>query len=125
MMHKPRRDGLQRFYWAFIYSRKGVKAAWEHEAAFRQELTAMLILVPLAFFLGETAEQRILLIAPCFFVIITELLNSAIEAVVDRIGSEHHALSGQAKDMASAAVLLSIGVVFISWTLIIWQRFVS
>ncbi len=83
----------------------------------------MLFMMPFAFWLGETAEQQILLIAPCFLVLIVELINSAIEAVVDRIGSEMHELSGQAKDMGSAAVLLSLLLVILSWGLIAWHRF--
>ncbi|CAA0124016.1 Diacylglycerol kinase [BD1-7 clade bacterium] len=108
---------------AFYYSGKGFRAAWQYEAAFRQELTAMLAMLPLAFWLGETAEQQILLIAPCILVVIVELINSAIEAVVDRIGVEKHELSGQAKDMGSAAVLCSLLLVMISWGMIGWQRF--
>lgn len=122
-MNKPGNTGLTRMLWATRYSYKGVKAAWKNEAAFRQELTAMTALLPIAFWLGETAEQRILLILPCFLVVIVELINSAIEAVVDRIGTEMHILSGQAKDMGSAAVLFSLATVIISWTMIAWQRF--
>lgn len=122
-MNKPSRTGLSRIFWATIYSYKGIKAAWVNEAAFRQELCLMLLMLPLAFLLGETAEQRILLIIPCLIVVIVELINSAIEAVVDRIGPEHHTLSGQAKDMGSAAVFFSLMVVFSAWGLIAWQRF--
>ena len=83
----------------------------------------MLLMLPFAFWLGETAEQQILLIAPCILVIIVELINSAIEAVVDRIGPEMHELSGRAKDMGSAAVLFSLLLVILSWGLIAWHRF--
>ncbi len=122
-MNKTERKGLRRILWANYYSYRGIVAACRHEAAFRQELTAMLIMLPFAFWLGETAVQRILLIAPCILVIIVELINSAIEAIVDRIGSEMHELSGRAKDMGSAAVFLSLLLVLMSWGLIAWHRF--
>ena len=122
-MNKPGRKGIKRLVFAFYYSYKGFKAAWQHEIAFRQELTAMLIMIPFAFWLGETVEQIIMLIAPCILVVIVELINSAIEAVVDRIGAERHELSGQAKDMGSAAVLCSLMLVLLTWGLIAWQRF--
>lgn len=83
----------------------------------------MLLLLPAAFWLGTNVEQRLLLITPCILVITAELLNSAIEAVVDRIGPEMHELSGQAKDMASAAVFFSLMLVLLSWGMIAWQRF--
>lgn len=121
--NKPGRRGIQRILWASRYSWLGIQAAWRSEAAFRQELTLMLLMLPAAFWLGQTATERILLIAPCFLVIIVELLNSAIEAVVDRIGPEMHTLSGQAKDMGSAAVFFALCIVVISWVLIAWQRF--
>lgn len=112
-----------RILWAAYYSFQGFRAAWKHEAAFRQELMLMLVLFPCAFVLGETAEQRVMLLAPCFLVVIVELLNSAIEAVVDRIGPEKHTLSGRAKDLGSAAVFLSLSLVFITWGLFGWSRF--
>lgn len=122
-MTKPGRTGLKRIIWAGYYSYQGLRSAVKNEAAFRQELILMLILIPLAFWLGETVEQQLLLIGPCVLVVVVELLNSAIEAVVDRIGSERHVLSGQAKDMGSAAVLLSLLLVALSWGLIGWNRF--
>ncbi len=122
-MDQPARKGIKRIVWATYYSYKGIIAAYRNEAAFRQELTVMLVLLPVAFWLGETAVQRIVLIAPCLLVIIVELLNSAIEAIVDRIGSEMHELSGRAKDMGSAAVLFSLALVILSWGLIAWHRF--
>ena len=124
-MNKPRRKGLNRMLWAIYYSHKGTVAAWNNEAAFRQELIGTLLLLPVAFWLGQTAEQRILLIAPGLLLIITELINSAIEAAIDRIGPENHELSGQAKDMASAAVSFSLLLVCFSWSMIAWQRFVT
>ena len=124
-MSKPGRKGVQRIIWAAYYSFRGFRAALQNEAAFRQEFALMLFLIPLAFWLGETVEQQLLLIAPCFLVIVVELLNSAIEAVVDRIGSERHVLSGQAKDMGSAAVFFCLSLLVLSWVLIGWNRFFS
>jgi len=121
--NKPGRTGISRILWAGVYSLKGIKSAWQNEAAFRQELCLMALMLPAAFWLGQSALERIALITPLFIVVIVELLNSAIEAVVDRIGPEHHALSGQAKDMGSAAVLFALCLVFISWALIAAQRF--
>lgn len=121
--NKPGRTGFARILWASKYSYLGIKAAWKNEAAFRQELLLMLIMLPAAFWLGQTAVERVLLIIPCFLVVIAELINSAIEAVVDRIGSEIHPLSGQAKDIGSAAVFFALLLVPICWGLIAWQRF--
>ncbi len=123
-MSKPGKTGIPRLIDASLYSYKGLKAAWLNEAAFRQELTLLIVLTPLALWLGESAEQQSILIGSCLIVVIVELLNSAIESVVDRIGPEHHELSGRAKDMGSAAVLLSLALVFICWSLIAWQRFI-
>lgn len=100
--------GLKRILLAGGYSVNGIRAAFRHEAAFRQELVLAAVFIPVAFWLDITAVERVILIAVTILVMITELMNSAVEAVVDRIGSEHHPLSGQAKDMGSAAVLLSL-----------------
>ena len=123
--NKPGRTGLSRVLWASAYSLKGIKAAWTHEAAFRQELILMAIMLPAAFWLGDTPIERLTLIIPLFIVVIVELLNSAIEAVVDRVGPERHPLSGQAKDMGSAAVFFSLLLVAMSWGIIGYQRFTS
>lgn len=123
--NKPGRRGIKRIVWATRYSWLGIKAAWKHEAAFREELCLMLIMVPAAFWLGQTTLERILLITSCLVVVIVELLNSAIEAVVDRIGSEIHELSGRAKDMGSAAVFFALCLVAVCWGLIAWQRFIA
>lgn len=119
-MSKPGNTGIKRIINAAGYSLKGLIAAFKHEAAFRQELTLVLLLVPAAFWLGETSVERSILIACLILVLIIELLNSAIEAVVDRIGSEHHELSGRAKDIGSAAVLISLINVAVIWTIIIF-----
>lgn len=123
MMNKPGRTGLFRLLDATNYSQKGLAAAWRHEEAFRQECLLAAVMLPTAFWLGQTALERIVLIIPIVLVIIVELINSAIEAVVDRISADRHPLSGQAKDLGSAAVMISLGLCFLVWGMIIWQRF--
>lgn len=122
-MNKPPKTGFARIKAATGYSIKGLKAAWVNEAAFRQEACAMIIMTPLAFWVGETGLERALLIAVCFIVVLMELVNSAIEAVVDRISDERHPLSGQAKDIGSAAVFLSLILVAITWSFIFIDNF--
>ncbi|VAW97849.1 Diacylglycerol kinase [hydrothermal vent metagenome] len=100
----------------------GLIAAYKNEAAFRQELWLTIILAPVAIYLGHTGVERALLLGSLFLVLIVELLNSAIEAVVDRIGSEHHELSGRAKDIGSAAVMLALLNLTIIWGFILWQQ---
>ena len=121
-MSKPGHTGFRHLIAATGYSAKGLRAAWQHESAFRQESLLGLIMLPLAFLLGDTLAQTALLIAVCFLVLIVELLNSAIEATVDRISEEHHELAGRAKDMGSAAVSLSLLLVWVTWGLVIAQR---
>ncbi|HGM6911811.1 TPA: diacylglycerol kinase [Serratia marcescens] len=115
--------GLTRIIKAAGYSYKGLSAAWQHEAAFRQELVVTLLAIILAVWLDVGAITRILLIGSVALVMIVEILNSAIEAVVDRIGSEHHELSGRAKDMGSAAVSLAIVLALFVWGTVLWQHF--
>ncbi|HDN2511611.1 diacylglycerol kinase [Providencia vermicola] len=117
--------GFTRVIKAAGYSLKGLKAAWINEAAFRQESVAAVIAIIIAFCLDISYVDRILLISSVVLVAIVELLNSAIEAVVDRIGSEYHELSGRAKDIGSAAVFISIGLALFIWALILWQRYFS
>ena len=121
-MPKPGHTGFKRLIKATEYSVRGLRSAWEHETAFRQECTTALILLPFAFLLGETLVQTALLIGVCLIVLITELLNSAVEATVDRMGEELHDLAGRAKDMSSAAVALSLLLVGITWGLVALQR---
>jgi len=111
--------GLTRIIKAAGYSWKGIRAAWQHEAAFRQESIAAVIAVIIACWLDVDAVTRVLLIGSVVLVIIVEILNSAIEAVVDRIGSEIHPLAGRAKDMGSAAVLLSIILAIFVWVMLL------
>jgi diacylglycerol kinase (ATP) len=117
-MIKPRNTGITRVWKASIYSIQGLKAAWKHESAFRQELALGLILLPISFWVANSWVEVAVLMGVCFLVLIVELLNSAVEAVVDRIGPEHHDLAGQAKDMGSAAVMLSLIMAVGTWVLI-------
>ena len=120
---KPGKTGLVRIIDAAGYSLKGLRFAWKNEAAFRQESMLVLVLVPLAFWIGGDAVQTALLIGSCLFVLIVELLNTGIEAVVDRIGDEYHILAGSAKDLGSAAVLISLIQVVVVWALILAEKF--
>lgn len=116
---KPGKKGIARIFDAAGYSIQGLKAAFRHEAAFRQELLLFLVLFPLSFWLGRNGVEIALLAGSLFLVLIAEIVNSAIEAVVDRLGSEHHELSGRAKDLGSATVFLALINVIIIWTLVI------
>ncbi|MEJ6120765.1 diacylglycerol kinase [Vibrio sp. 2-Bac 85] len=107
--------GIKRIFLAFGYSLKGIKSAFKHEAAFRQEVLLAIILIPIALLVDVTKVERILLISPVILVLIFEIINSAIEAVVDRIGSEFHELSGRAKDMGSSAVLIGLLLTAYIW----------
>ncbi len=118
------KQGIRRIINAAGYSMAGLISAVKNEAAFRQELVLFTILIPLSFWIGKTALEIAMLIGSCLIVMITELLNSAVEAAIDRISDEHHILSKQAKDMGSAAVLLSFLLVGIVWGLIIFDHFI-
>ncbi len=124
-MGKPGNTGIRRIIRAAKYSAQGLAHAWKHEAAFRQEFALTLILVPAGLWLGRTPIERTMLIAGCVVVLIVELLNSAVEAAVDRHGEEYHELSGRAKDLGSAAVLLSLLLVAIVWGAVAYERFFS
>ncbi|MEJ0087101.1 MAG: diacylglycerol kinase [Pseudomonadota bacterium] len=113
--------GFTRMFRAFGASMKGFSGAYREEAAFRQELVLAVFVIPLGLWLGRSGIERVLLIAPMFIVLIVELLNSAIEATVDRIGLERHSLSGLAKDIGSAAVFLSLTLLAVVWVLILWR----
>jgi len=121
-MSKPGAKGFTRVVNATRYSWQGLRAAWRNESAFRQECVLGLVMLPVAFLLGENLVQTALLIGVCIVVLIVELLNSAVEAVVDRIGPEHNDLAGRAKDMGSAAVMLSIALVWATWLLVALHR---
>lgn len=113
--------GFTRLFRAFGVSMKGLAGAFREEAAFRQELALAVVVIPLGLWLGRNGIERALLIAPMFLVLIVELLNSAIEATVDRIGQERHQLSGLAKDIGSAAVLTSLLLLAVIWILVLWR----
>ncbi|MNB75345.1 Diacylglycerol kinase [compost metagenome] len=112
--------GLTRIIKAAGYSWKGIRAAWINEAAFRQEGVAVVAAIIIACWLDIDPITRVLLIGSVMLVMIVEILNSAIEAVVDRIGTDYHELSGRAKDMGSAAVLMSILVAVFTWVTLLW-----
>ncbi len=122
---KSPHTGLKRVWFAMGYSWKGMSASWRHEAAFRQELVLCVLLLPVAFWLGQSVFEVVALIVVLCLVLIVELLNSAIESVVDRVGDEYHELSGRAKDQGSAAVLLAIGMAVLVWGAIIYNRWVG
>ena len=114
--------GFTRLFRAFGVSMKGLAGAYREEAAFRQELALAVVVIPLGLWLGHTGVERALLVAPMLLVLIVELLNSAIEATVDRIGLERHLLSGLAKDIGSAAVLMSFILLAVVWLLVLLGR---
>jgi diacylglycerol kinase (ATP) len=107
------------------FSAQGLASAWKNEAAFRQELLLVAVLLPVAVWLGQTALERAVLIGSLLLVLAVELFNSAIEAAIDRHGEELHELSGRAKDMGSAAVLISLLIVAVVWGLIAAERFIN
>lgn len=112
--------GFKRVWNATKYSLHGIKAAWQNEAAFRQEVVLLVLFTVLAFWLPVEKVERILLIGSLVIVLIAELLNSAIEAIVDRVGSGFHELSGRAKDIGSAAVFLSLCLAGFVWIYILF-----
>jgi diacylglycerol kinase (ATP) len=111
--------GFEHLIKATGYSLAGLRAAVRHEEAFRQELVALVIAVPLALWLEKTGVARALLIGSCLLVIVVELVNSAIEAVIDRVGPERHELAGRAKDLGSAAVFCAIVLAVVVWVLVL------
>lgn len=124
-MGKPGNTGVRRIARATVYSVQGFAHAWRYEAAFRHEIALTALLIPLAFWLGRTVLETSLLIASCLVVLIVELLNSAVEAVVDRFGDEMHIYSGRAKDLGSAVVFLSLVFLAVVWFAVAWSRFGS
>lgn len=111
--------GFTRLIKAAQFSRQGLRAAYRHEEAFRQEIWLAIGFIPLGIYLGESGVERALLVASVLLLLIVEIVNSAIEAVVDRIGQEKHALSGRAKDMGSAAVALAVLLLILVWCLVL------
>lgn len=123
MMTKPGHTGIHRIIYATRYSFAGIRAALRHEAAFRQEAALFILLAPLALWIGEGSNEKAMLIGSLFLILIVELLNSAIEAVVDRFGGEQHELSGRAKDIGSAAVFVALINAVVVWSLLIFHEF--
>ncbi len=122
-MASQKATGLRRIISAFGYSIAGLKVCYKHEAAFRQELLVLLVLLPLGLWLGQTGVERALLLGSLLLVPLVELLNSGIEAIVDRFGGEIHELSGRAKDIGSAAVFLAIALASTVWLLVLSEHF--
>ena len=118
-MGKTGVTGIRRIINATGYSWLGLKAAYKHESAFRQEVWLAVIMIPLGLYLGQDWTDKAMLISSVLLVLIVELLNSGIEAVVDRVGDEPHKLSGRAKDMGSAAVLISLVIAAMIWTAVL------
>ena len=119
---RPKPTGPVRLFNAFGNTWKGYVGAFREEAAFRQELALCAVLFPLGLWLGENGVERALLVGPIFIILIVELLNSGIEATVDRIGLERHQLSGLAKDLGSAAVFTSFAMLVVVWALVLLDR---
>jgi len=110
---------------AFKWSMKGLKAAWDFESSFRLEVYLFIVLAPLGFMMGNSGLEKAVLVSCLILVLIVEVLNSAIEAVVDRFGGEHHELSGRAKDLGSASVFLTDVIVVVCWACILGPRFMA
>lgn len=112
--------GITRIIQAGVYSWQGLCSAWQHEAAFRQEVGLALVLVPLGLYLGEGGVEKALLVSSVLLLPLVELVNSAVESVVDRFGGELHELSGRAKDQGSAAVAVSMLIMVTVWGLVLF-----
>ena len=121
---KQGNTGLKRIIKATGYSIQGLKAAWKHEAAIRQEVALLLVALPIIVLVDVTLVEKILMLSGLLILIAIELVNSAIEAIVDRVGVEHHELSGRAKDIGSAAVMVMLLLNAINWALILGNRYV-
>jgi diacylglycerol kinase (ATP) len=115
--------GPKQIYKALIWSYKGLRAGWTFEASFRLEVYLSIIFFPLGLWVGNGASEKALLCGSVLLVLSAELLNSAVEAVVDKVSPEFHELAGRAKDMGSAAVFLLMVNVLLCWILVLWQRF--
>jgi len=120
---KPGLGGIARIIAAAGNSIRGIRDAWKYESAFRQDTALSTLLLLLSFWLAQTLVEWLLLIMPLFLLLIVEILNSAIENTVDRIGEEHHVLSGRAKDMASSAVMFCLILIAVVWLSMAWSRF--
>jgi diacylglycerol kinase (ATP) len=121
---QKQRTGLSRLFHAFGYSMSGLRAAW-FEKAFRQEAILALVLVPSAFWIGKTWLEIAMLVTLVFLVMVVELLNTGIESAIDRIGPEWHALAKRAKDIGSAAVLMSLVLCVGVWCAALWTNVIA
>jgi diacylglycerol kinase (ATP) len=119
MIDRNKPTGITRLVRSFGYSLQGFRHAWQGEAAFRQEVALSSVVVPVGIYLGRSGVERALLVSPMLLILVVEFLNSAVEAVVDRSGTERHPLAGMAKDMGSAAVLLSFVLLGTVWLLVL------
>jgi diacylglycerol kinase (ATP) len=119
MTERDKPIGMTRFMRAFGYSFQGFAHAWREEAAFRQEVCLCAVVIPAGLYLGRTGVERALLVCPMLLILVVEILNSAVEAVVDRSGTDRHPLAGMAKDMGSAAVMLSFVLLGTVWLLVL------
>ncbi len=120
---KPGLNGISRLISAIRNSLRGIYDAWVHEAAFRQDVSVAIFLLPISVWLAQSIVEWLILILPLFLLVIVELLNSAVENTVDRIGAGRHPLSGRAKDMASAAVMFCLILIATTWLALAWSRF--
>jgi diacylglycerol kinase (ATP) len=122
-MANPENKGLRRIYNAFFHTIAGFVVAWKNEEAFQQEVIIAVVLIPAAFWIGESITHISILLFTVFVVLVTELLNTGIENAIDRISDEHHELSKRAKDVGSAAVFISFTALTIVWCLAIYAKF--
>ncbi|WP_432380272.1 diacylglycerol kinase [Duganella sp. P38] len=118
------KSGLKRIYTAFLYSIDGFRAAWRNEHAFRQEVSVFVVGAVIALLLKVSAFEKLVLIGVLLLILIVELINSSIEAVVDRVSLERHPLSKNAKDFGSAAVLLTCLLAVATWSVVLYNRFI-
>jgi diacylglycerol kinase (ATP) len=121
VMQSENNVGIRRLINALRWTLRGVRSTFKHEAAFRQEVLLFLLMAPLGLWLGDNGVERALLVGSLLIVLIVELINSAIESVVDRIGTDRHKLSGRAKDQGSAAVCVSLALVALCWGLVLFN----
>ena len=120
---KSGKTGIARIIAASRNSFRGIRDAWQHESAFRQDVSLSILLLVLSFWLAQTVLEWLLLIFPLFLLVIVEILNGAIENTIDRIGDDHHVLSGRAKDMGSAAVFFCLVLIATVWLSIAWDKY--
>jgi diacylglycerol kinase (ATP) len=117
------KTGVARVVQAFFNSLAGLRDAWRHESAFRQEIVLVAMLIPIACLVPMPGTERALLIGSALLVLVVELLNSSVEAAIDRISLDHHSLSKRAKDLGSAAVLVTLVLLAVVWGLVLLPRF--